>query len=234
MTETPNTQKDILLRSRKSIRALKKIVTDNKAALYQSRAIIEENRMMILSNYTANFMGNRQLINQNTDDVFSASETMLDALDPQTESESVAVEIFNQRASLDFLSHRSSLTSSVIQISEEMAAVNARLISINREIMETNNSIIAFNKKQIERNKGYSNNESVLHAATDEMNERLIDENNQKIEEINISATHNSEEIANLLHSSMENRSRLISNKDEISAARTSILENRKLILEST
>ena len=234
MTETPNTQKDILLRSRKSIRALKKIVTDNKASLYQSRAIIEENRMMILSNYTANFMGNRQLINQNTDDVFSASETMLDALDPQTESESVAVEIFNQSASLDFLSHRSSLTSSVIQISEQMAEVNARLISINREIMETNNSIIAFNKKQIERNKGYSNNESVLHAATDEMNERLIDENNQKIEEINISATHNSEEIANLLHSSMENRSRLISNKDEISVARNSILENRELILKST
>ena len=234
MTETPNTQKDILLRSRKSIAALKKIVTDNKAALYQSRAIIEENRMMILSNYTANFMGNRQLINQNTDDVFSASETMLDALDPKTESESVAVEIFNQSASLDFLSHRSSLTSSVIQISEEMAEVNARLISINRKIMETNNSIIAFNKKQIERNKGYSNYESVLQAATDEMNERLIDENNQKIEEINISATQNSEEIANLLHSSMENRSHLISNKDEISAARTSILENRKLILEST
>jgi len=233
MTETPNTQKDILLRSRKSIRALKKIVTDNKAALYQSRAIIEENRMMILSNYTANFMGNRQLINQNTDDVFSASETMLDALDPQTESESVAVEIFNQSASLDFLSHRSSLTSSVIQISEEMAEVNARLISINRKIMETNNSIIAFNKKQIERNKGYSNDESVLQAATDEMNERRIDENNQRIEEINISATQNSEEIANLLHSSMENRSDLISNKDEISAARTSILENRKLILES-
>ncbi len=234
MTETPNTQKDILLRSRKSIAALKKIVTDNKAALYQSRAIIEENRMMILSNYTANFMGNRQLINQNTDDVFSASETMLDALDPKTESESVAVEIFNQSASLDFLSHRSSLTSSVIQISEEMAEVNARLISINRKIMETNNSIIAFNKKQIERNKGYSNDESVLQAATDEMNERLIDENNQRIEEINISATQNSEEIANLLHSSMENRSDLISNKDEISAARTSILENRKLILEST
>ena len=234
MTETPNTQKDILLRSRKSIRALKKIVTDNKAALYQSRAIIEENRMMILSNYTANFMGNRQLINQNTDDVCSASETMLDALDPQTESESVAVEIFNQSASLDFLSHRSSLTSSVIQISEQMAEVNARLISINREIMETNTSIIAFNQKQIERNKGYSNNESVLHAATDEMNERLIDENNQKIEEINISATHNSEEIANLLHSSMENRSRLISNKDEISAARNSILENRELIFKST
>ena len=189
---------------------------------------------MILSNYTANFMGNRQLINQNTDDVFSASETMLDALDPQTESESVAVEIFNQRASLDFLSHRSSLTSSVIQISEQMAEVNARLISINREIMETNNSIIAFNKKQIERNKGYSNDESVLQAATDEMNERRIDENNQRIEEIHISATQNSEEIANLLHSSMENRSRLISNKDEISVARNSILENRELILKST
>jgi hypothetical protein len=176
---------------------------------------------MILSNYTANFMGNRQLINQNTDDVFSSSETMLDALDPQTESESVAVEIFNQSASLDFLSHRSSLTSSVIQISEQMAEVNARLISINREIMETNNSIIAFNKKQIERNKGYSNNESVLHAATDEMNERLIDENNQKIEEINLSATRNSRRDCQplaLLQRKIEAVSSLIKHDDHVVA----------------
>ena len=66
MTETDNPHKETLLGSKESIRNLKKIVMDNKAALYQSRALIEENRMMILSNYSANFMGNRQLINQNT------------------------------------------------------------------------------------------------------------------------------------------------------------------------
>ena len=233
MTETCNAPKEDLLRSRESIRKLKKIVMDNKAALYQSRALIEENRMMILSNYTANFMGNRQLINQNTEDVFSTAENMLKALDPQTEKELVTVEALNQRSSLDFLSHRSALTSSVIKISEEMAEVNTRLIAINNRIMETNNSIIAFNKTQIERNNNYSADGSVLQTSSDGMNERLMEENYQRIEEINVCAADNSEEIANLMQSSVENRSQLISNKEGISSARTSILDNRKRILES-
>ena len=35
-------------------------VMTNKANAYLSRSIIEENRMMILSNYSAAFLGNRQ------------------------------------------------------------------------------------------------------------------------------------------------------------------------------
>ena len=233
MTETDNPHKETLLGSKESIRNLKKIVMDNKAALYQSRALIEENRMMILSNYTANFMGNRQLINQNTEDVFAASEVMLKELGTQTQEERIATEALKQSSSLEFLSHRSALTSSVIEISREMAAVNARLIAINNRIMETNNSIIAFNKKQIDRNKDYYRDLSILKTATDETNELLIAENQQKIEEINVNAAQNSEEIANLMQSSVENRSQLISNKEAIGDARTSILENRKLILGS-
>ena len=99
--------------------------------------------------------------------------------------------------------------------------------------MDTNNSIIAFNKKQIDRNNDYYRDLSILKTVTDETNELLIEENQQKIEEINANAAQNSENIANLMQSSVENRSQLISNKEAIGDARISILENRKLILES-
>ncbi len=52
-------------------------VMTNKALVYTSRAMIEENRLMILSNYAASFMGNRQLANQNTDDIFKNRELIL-------------------------------------------------------------------------------------------------------------------------------------------------------------
>ena len=42
----------------------------NKTMIYTSRSMIEENRLMILSNYSAAFMGNRQLANSNTDEIF--------------------------------------------------------------------------------------------------------------------------------------------------------------------
>ena len=49
----------------------------NKALVYQSRSMIEENRLMIMSNYSAAFMGNRQLANANTDEIFRQIESAI-------------------------------------------------------------------------------------------------------------------------------------------------------------
>ena len=53
----------------------------NKALVYQSRSMIEENRLMIMSNYSAAFMGNRQLANSNTDEIFSNRAEILQGMD---------------------------------------------------------------------------------------------------------------------------------------------------------
>ena len=50
-------------------------VSENKLAVCQARATIDENRQMILSNYTAAFMGNRQLTNDHTDEIFEIRRT---------------------------------------------------------------------------------------------------------------------------------------------------------------
>ena len=53
-------------------------VMTNKANAYISRSMIEENRLMILSNYAAAFMGNRQIANSNTDEIFDNRQAILD------------------------------------------------------------------------------------------------------------------------------------------------------------
>ena len=57
-------------KNRRSLFELEGQVMVNKARSYATRSNIEENRYLILKNYVAAFVGNRQLANQNTDDIF--------------------------------------------------------------------------------------------------------------------------------------------------------------------
>ena len=56
-------------------------IMDNKALLHQSRAHIEENRLMILSNYAAALSGNQQLANHTTEEIFASRKTILETFD---------------------------------------------------------------------------------------------------------------------------------------------------------
>ena len=56
-------------------------VMTNKTLIYASRSMIEENRLMILSNYSAAFMGNRQIANNDTDEIFENRHAILDNVD---------------------------------------------------------------------------------------------------------------------------------------------------------
>ena len=125
----------------------------NKANAYLSRSMIEENRMMILSNYSAAFLGNRQLANSNTDEVFDNRKAILESYQTKNDVEENYINAQKNKASLDFLKHRSDLNSALLKVSEEMAAVNGKLIDINKKIMDANQSIVDFNAKQIATNK---------------------------------------------------------------------------------
>ena len=81
-------------------------VMTNKANAYISRSMIEENRLMILSNYSAAFMGNRQLANSNTEEIFKNRKIVLDNYKPKNEVEENYINAQKNKASLDFLKHR--------------------------------------------------------------------------------------------------------------------------------
>ena len=79
-------------------------VIENKMAVYLSRSLIEENRHMILSNYSAAFMGNRQLANQNTDDILTNTHNILSGMDANSDVEQNFIDAAINSSTLKLLS----------------------------------------------------------------------------------------------------------------------------------
>mgnify|MGYP000184903670 CR=1 FL=1 len=87
--------------NRKRIFSLDNEVMTNKTLIYASRSTIEENRLMILSNYSAAFMGNRQIANSNTDEIFENRQAILDNVVTQNDVEENFVNSQKNRAYME-------------------------------------------------------------------------------------------------------------------------------------
>merc|ERR1719311_264118 len=124
----------------------------NKEGVYEARSMIEENRCNIFKNYSAAFVGNRQMANQNTDDIFKNRIAILDALKTDGPvQENFRNSKYNE-ATIEYLENRSLLNNRVAKVNEKMSAANADLIAINDMILASNEEIVTFNAAQIETN----------------------------------------------------------------------------------
>jgi len=219
--------------NRKRVFAIDAEVMTNKALIYSSRSIIEENRSMILSNYAAAFMGNRQLANNNTDEIFKNRHAILDNINTQNDTESNFINAQKNRASLDFLEHRSKLNSEVLEISKDIAEINSKLIEINERIMASNKRIVDFNSEQIERNTDLLSDGLHEENATPEKNAELINQNRNKMTDLEIRVSENREKMEELVNKSEHNSKSLIANKEKIHDRRAAIMRNRDKLLKN-
>ena len=110
-------------KNRRTIFEVEGKVTANKSKAYASRSIIEENRALILKNYTAAFMGNRQLANQNTDDIFRNRQAILSSMETSSDVEENFVASMINEANLDFLEHRDALNAADLSANDKKIAV---------------------------------------------------------------------------------------------------------------
>ena len=146
------TNRDNIQANRRKIFEATSSVMANKAKAYATRSVIEENRLLVLRNYSGAFMGNRQLANQNTEDMFRNREAIINNIEVDGAVEENFVESMLNETALDFLEHRAELNASVLAVNEKMVAANKMLIEINEMIMSSNESIKNFNAEQIETN----------------------------------------------------------------------------------
>lgn len=202
-------------------------VMTNKALVYQSRAIIEENRHMILSNYAAAFIGNRQLANQNTDDIFRNRELILRQHISKSALETSFIEAQLDLAKLEFLEHRSQLNSSVLTISEKMEKINQLLTEANQEIMAANQSIVSFNRGHIDHNNRLLNGDLTPSMASQQDTKKALAAVKKLMKHIATSALNNRKRMQKLVKASLKNSTALIKNKNEIAERRDEIMENR-------
>lgn len=209
---------------------LKSAVMWNKAQAYLERAMIEENRAMILKNYTAAFMGNRQLANLNTDDIFRNREAILQSMQVEGPVQENFCDSLLNQAQIDFLDHRSALNSRVIAVSEKMSEINSMLIEVNKMIMEGNAEIVKFNAGNIETNGQLLDGHLQPEQATPETNAERIASNTSRLAELQERATANRAKIDAVMEKVEGNRAKILENADMIHERRQSIVENHKRI----
>ena len=218
-------------KDRKTISHIESRVRSNKAMIYQSRAMIEGIRMMIISNYSAAFMGNRQLANTNTDRIFANRNTILNNMEAIADVQKNYVNAQMNKSNLDFLKHRSELNTKVLEINEKMAAINTQLVAINDDIMRANDTIVTFNTEQIAVNNSMLEGSSSVASATSEINAASIAKNSINIVKLLAVSEENSEALEELLEISITNSSIVKKNKIEINDRRVSIIDNLKSVL---
>ena len=218
--------KQKIRKNRRSIFEVEAAVTSNRAKAYASISSIEENRAGILNNYTAAFMGNRQLANQNTDDVFRNRKAILASLNPSNEVEENFQESMTNEANLDFLKHRSNLNAAVLSVNEKMVAVNQMLIDVNDTIMKANESIVRFNNKEIAVNNKLLDHGLGMDKATPAKNAERIKKNAARAKSIKGNAEANSKKMDAMTREMKKNRSRIDKNAAVIVTRREGIMKN--------
>ena len=234
MSESEENTKKIK-KNRRALFELQGQVMVNKARAYATRSNIEENRYLILKNYVAAFVGNRQLANQNTDDIFENRIAILENLDftkGNTEQENFIDSQIN-KAKVDFLVHRASLNETVLKINEELVEVNQKLIEVNEKILAANELIKNFNSKEIEENKKLLDGNLKPQDATEEANTKTVESNTAQVKMLKEKTASNSETIMDLYDVVAIHRQHIAENSDEILSRREGIEENHEKIGEN-
>eukprot|EP00928_Gymnodinium_smaydae_P042856 TRINITY_DN2882_c0_g2_i2.p1 TRINITY_DN2882_c0_g2~~TRINITY_DN2882_c0_g2_i2.p1 ORF type:complete len:570 (-),score=140.70 TRINITY_DN2882_c0_g2_i2:109-1818(-) len=206
-------------------------VMHNKFLAYEARSMIEENRWLILKNYSAAFTGNRQLANMNTDKIFQNRATILGALKCEG---AVQVNFRNSmlnEAKITYLEHRAALNSKVIEVNEELADINTKLIEVNSGIMAGNQAIVDFNAQNIEVNGQFLSGSLNVAGATPETNAERIAKNRERANHVLARAEANSANFEATVAKIGTNRTSIMQNAEAIYERRKGIEENHKKMM---
>ena len=122
-------------------------VLETKSIGYLLRAKIEQNLAMLITNINSSFMANRQLANQNTEDIHYSLRKIIES---RVDDNGNVDEYLISSSDAAFIEHRSKLNRKINDVSAELNEVNNKLLSIHRKVMKNNDEIIKFNTKNLE------------------------------------------------------------------------------------
>merc|ERR1740117_1149567 len=120
------------------LHTLESTVFGNKQKIFGQCAYLEENRSLILKNYSAAFMGNRLMANQNTDDIFRNRTAILKNTKVADSVQVNFADATFNKARIDYIEHCSKMNAKVVGVNEKMAIINTMLTEVNNNIMEGN------------------------------------------------------------------------------------------------
>ena len=212
---------------RLKIEKLSAKIMDNKALLSQSRANIEQNRLLVFSNYTAAMSGNQQLAAHNMEEILAARKTILDLFDFEDEDQENYVEAAKAASDLDFLSHIANLNRKNLALNEQMIELNQRMNEINREIMLINQEMLEFNEENLSSNSEFMSGTLNPMLMDRETVDELTAENEKSLLALQSLVDENRQTVVDLLQKSKDNRTVALNNSVEISDRKKNLYRNR-------
>jgi len=207
-------------------------IMTNKQGIYEARSMIEENRSNILKNYSACFVGNRMMANENTESIFKNRIAILDSLRPDGPVQENFINSKYNEAAIEYLENRSMLNNRVAKRNEDMSAINKKLIDINTSVLQSNEEIVGFNAAQIETNAKLLEGIQA-DKASPEANAARITKNQEKIANIKGRNDKYNGEMGEKHKKIKENAKSIQGNADTIKERRKEILANRQAIKEN-
>ncbi len=120
-------------------------VNANRAQAYAARSRVTENAIEGLKMVLAAFSENRQILNEVTENIFRIRKGLIRC---QENLSSAEQEVLIDKAELDYLDHRASLTGHVLDINSSMSKVNKTVIGLLGTISKTNSKVYEYNTIQ--------------------------------------------------------------------------------------
>lgn len=124
-------------------------VNANRAKAYAARSRVTENAIEGLKMVLAAFSENRQILNECTENIYRIRKGLIRCEEKLSNEEK---EILIDKAELDYLEHRASLTGQVLNINNSMSQVNRTVIGLLETISKTNEKVYQYNLAQQKEN----------------------------------------------------------------------------------
>jgi hypothetical protein len=199
-------------------------VLETKSVGYLLRAKIEQNLALLISNINSSFMGNRQLANQNTEDVYY---TLRKIIESRVDDNGDIDENLLFSLNTDFIEHRSKLNRRINDVSAELNEVNDKLLSIHRKVMKNNDEIIKFNTKNLEEAYRFIMGDN-SRADAKTLSAEDFDIKSVALSKQNKQNNKNTAKLMKIVNEALDNT---IEAQSQVSEKRERIFENRKVIM---
>jgi hypothetical protein len=200
-------------------------------------ADVEENRALLMRNFTSAFNGNRAIAIDNVEDLYRCRMLMMDALDAKTEPEQNFKNAMTNSLRIDLLENRFVLNEKLREIASQMAEINVVFIALNQLVADANEALADQGAEMVSENAAWIDGEldKLFASASPANNAKIVESNTERLISL-VEKTHIAAQQAHEMVNVVEGRTKIIldagddiaDRRERIQADREKVVANQK------
>ena len=220
-------------KNKRRIFELESEVSTAYAELMLLVADVEENRALLMRNFTSAFNGNRSIAINNVEDLYRSRMLMVDALDAKTEAEQNFQNAMRNSLRVDLLENRFVLNEKLREIASQMAEINVLFVSLNQLVADANESLADQGAEMVSENAEWIDGEleKLFKAVSPANNAKIVESYTKRLISL-VEQAHIAEQQAHEMVKVVEARTKtILDSGDEIAGRRERIQADREKVV---